>query len=138
MTKTDVQNDLGATAVAVPLPPVLSASLATAADVLRAARNLLTAAGAWTQKAYARDHEGTSIDERDGYANATCWCLYGAIRHAGNFRDQRKAEDSVAGALLATVLNNDVTGFNDALGRTQADVLAALDQALALAEPSST
>lgn len=117
MTKTDVQ---------------------IAADVLRAARQLLTAPGAWIQKAYARDHEGTSIDENDSQVDATCWCLYGAIRRAGNFRFQRKAEDSVAGTLLATVLNNDVTGFNDAPGRTQADVLAALDQALALAEPSST
>ena len=98
-----------------------------ASDALAKAADLIEPPGAWTQGTFARDAHGeptTSSGPR-----ATCWCASGAIRRITPGRlDRRQARD-----YLDKVVGT-ITLFNDALGRTQAEVVAALREASNLAE----
>lgn len=90
-------------------------------EVLKAARERI--AKGWTQGMSTReDDHGTEI----------AWCASGAIKHAVDEEGcvgcvaRRGLEQSIGGGSIA--------GWNDAEGRTQAEVLAAFDKAIALAE----
>lgn len=93
------------------------------AEVLNRAADLIAPDGAWTQGTWARDASGKAdpIPER-----ATCWCLYGAIRVASAFND--KLSDRVTEA-VRSVVGGRFISWNDAPGRTQAEVVAALRKA---------
>jgi hypothetical protein len=109
----------------------------TVADVLDAAADLLTPEGAWTPYAAARGAEAFEVDPTDD--EAKCWCIIGAVsavngvkcwgpasaQHFLNslFPDWHDEDSDVVGAAL----------WNDALGRTQAEVIAKLREAAQLA-----
>jgi hypothetical protein len=100
--------------------------------VLARARELISSS--WTQDAEARNADGLEISPWS--PEAVSWSLLGAlvagyeglIWSAG----ERTAFEQLARAclLLADVLDSDsLAAWNDAPGRTQTDVLAALDEA---------
>lgn len=97
-------------------------------DVLRRARALITPEGAWTRKCLARTVKGYPIGPLCG--GAVRWCIEGACQ---------RASDTELGWLRAiktieTTVGTTAYGFNDAAGRTHAEVIAAFDRAIALAE----
>jgi hypothetical protein len=99
----------------------------TVADDLRAARALVEKG--WTQGAYARTKTGKECPDRS--LHAKCWCASGAIwrvcAHDGiGFSEAHKQ--------LSAAINKPIPYWNDAPGRTQAEVLAAFDRAIEIAE----
>lgn len=103
------------------------------ATVLRKARDLLTPDGAWMQGAY-------SDPER------RCFCLAGAINIAAAGRPDAELDGpaSIARRVVWDVLADGrpkaispaPIEWNDTPGRTQAEVLALLDRAIAAAQVS--
>lgn len=91
------------------------------AEVLNAAADLLEKPGAWTQGTWARGADGLPDPTRE---TAVCFCLYGAIKMAAGFAYCEPAIDAVIG-----VVGRDFIGWNDAPGRAQAEVVAALRKA---------
>lgn len=80
----------------------------------------------WCQGAFALNEWGETVSSRSPMAHR--WCLMGAIESSAN--------KAVSGsAVMTTVM--EVTGigglarFNDAPGRTQAEVIEVLDRAIA-------
>lgn len=104
----------------------------TAADVLKAARDLLAKDGGWTQGQYARDIEGFMVPETSPLA--VCFCADGALFRArsaedADFEALTRAED----ALLKAAGVQNIVHWNDAPERTQAEVVALFDAAIAKA-----
>ena len=100
--------------------------------LLAHARNLI--ASAWTQHADARDVVGLAVDPWK--PDAVSWSLLGAL--VASYDRLLSADgqgDAVAAlrhacTLLAPVVDSEsLSDWNDAPERTQADVLAALDEA---------
>lgn len=100
----------------------------TVPEILNAAADLIEPAGRWTRKALARNARGTAVDPRK--STAVCWCAAGAIQRvvAGD-RDQLQR----LLAVVRSVTDFPVQLWNDGLGRTQAEVVAALREAARLA-----
>ncbi|MGI4744926.1 MAG: DUF6197 family protein [Janthinobacterium lividum] len=98
----------------------------TVAEVLDAAADLLTSEGAWTQGAQARRADGKQV-MADG-PNAVCWCLIGATEAA-----DPEYFGTDADRVLYHLLGVDIVEWNDAPGRTQAEVVAKLREAATLA-----
>lgn len=99
------------------------------AATLNGAADLLAGPGAWMRGAFAATATGRVIGPEE--RPAVCWCLAGALmRSAPNtgaaIRDGvlERAHDAV-GEVIGTF---DLAGWNDAPGRTQAEVVAALRQ----------
>jgi hypothetical protein len=99
----------------------------TPVEVLRAARAKIEQG--WTQHAFARNGI-EPVPSRS--VTATCWCAIGAITAANG-----SSSSSSEVFLERAVGTDDVPAWNDAPGRTQAEVLAAFDRAIALAEAQS-
>lgn len=99
------------------------------ADILNAAADLIEPEGAWTQDAAARSAKGWVIVPNT--KGAVCWCVWGAIQRAGN--ERRVADEAFLFFATTTPAPID---WNDAEGRTQAEVVAALRKAAALATQS--
>lgn len=111
----------------------------TTLEILKAGRTLLTPPGTWIQGLAAQDREGFGILPED--ADAICWCSLGALR-----RVRQGATVSYAQALLQLVngmpcqpegdfcLAELVFRWNDQPGRTQDEVLALFDKAIAAEE----
>ena len=99
----------------------------TAATVLREARKLVERG--WTQGAAARTADGKSVGE-DSPA-ATCWCSLGAMSKGS---DDCDVYADAKGFLLMAVAASNIAKWNDALGRTQAEVVNAFSKAIELAE----
>jgi hypothetical protein len=98
------------------------------ATKLREARALIERG--WTQEAFARGKSGRVVVP-NGRA-AVCFCAVGAIKRYDHW-----CYDLVAKPLATAIGVKGVTGiydWNDAPERTQADVLAAFDRAIELAE----
>ena len=93
------------------------------AAVLRAARARLTPEGAWTQSEFARNADGRAVPVDS--SEAVCWCLRGAFM-ADNHTTPLRVIDAMP--------RRWVVEWNDAPGRTQAEVLAFLDARIAEAE----
>ncbi|WP_278070501.1 DUF6197 family protein [Brevundimonas sanguinis] len=93
------------------------------AEVLKAAADLLEKPGAWTQGAYARDSSGKSVGPDSQLAE--CFCALGAIRRSGNYAD----DVNPAAMALGRSIGFRVGDWNDALKRTQSEVVAALREA---------
>ena len=107
----------------------------TLRDNLKAVRALI--AKGWTQDWYARDRDGESVAPHD--SAATCYCLTGAVFaiQKGSSLDtngRRDEREDLHAALRATLRDNNssnsLTDFNDAKGRTRAEVLALIDRAI--------
>lgn len=105
------------------------------ADVLERAADKVSPEGTWTQDEFARDETGKPL--AGGWsAGAACWCAMGAVEAVLG----RKA----ASAGLALYIDfvetaartPSLVAWNDAPGRTQAEVVAALRDAAALARTS--
>jgi hypothetical protein len=77
----------------------------------------------WTQHYLARDLNGNSIDPSDPLACK--WCAVGAIYAA---YPERK-ETLMAIDKLVTVLCGSISPWNDAMGRTRAEVIDAFERA---------
>lgn len=96
---------------------------------LRAARAKLERG--WTQVAQARDARGEPVER--GAPEAVAWCLLGAIHPKHEcVGDTCRVLTSVLG-----VDRSRFVSWNDAKGRTQAEVLDAIDRAIALASNAS-
>ncbi len=94
----------------------------TATEILLAARAKIEKG--WTQGAYARDRHGEKVGPLD--TKAVCWCVEGVFFAIG-------VTPSSAGDYFSTAIGTeDYPCWNDQLSRTQAEVLAAFDRAVAL------
>ena len=118
----------------------------TPADVLRAARERISTPERWTKGVYAIDSDGCAVDTSD--RRACAWCALGALAASLPCRDpdilgmRTPLFDEARALLSAGVPRNagvrschwSVSFWNDAPGRTHAEVLATFDRAIALAE----
>lgn len=94
------------------------------AEVLNKAADLLEKPGAWTRGTYARDSAGQLVASSDH--TATCWCAMGATIRAA-FSLGTRSGDAIE--QIAKFAGDNIGAWNDAPGRTQAEVVAALRQA---------
>ena len=107
----------------------------TPKEILIAARAKIEAPERWTKGAYARHASGRPAGPEIG--NADCWCIVGAVTAVMGIK---------AGCLDAAICRmlsdaagieayaEDITEWNDAPGRTHAEVLATFDRAIAAAD----
>lgn len=109
------------------------------ADVLERAADLIAAPGAWTQDDFARDEAGEGYEESglsfDEFP-ATCFCLFGAVGKAAGVSDPELYRDADTYIIAAVDFGShvsDVARWNDALERTQDEVVAKLREAAKLA-----
>jgi hypothetical protein len=104
------------------------------ADKLREARALIERG--WTQGHDAIDRAGEDIDPR--MDEAACWCINGALYRAGDRDDgaERLLEQAIGHSGEEDFELSPVIDWNDAPERTQAEVLAAFDKAITLADSS--
>lgn len=93
------------------------------ADVLDRAADLIEPEGAWTQGAFARAKDGAPL-LGGRCEQAVCWCMWGAVIKAGDGK-----HSNAIGDLLDRITGGATLSFNDAPGRTQAEVVAALRSA---------
>lgn len=102
----------------------------TVAEVLDGAADLLEKPGAWTTDVCARDAEGNPTEWFQD--DAICFCALGAIFRAGGGSSSVSADD-----FFCTFLGGNgwskVSTWNDDANRTQAEVVAKLREAAALA-----
>jgi hypothetical protein len=91
-------------------------------EVLIAARDRIAKPGAWIQHTYARDAAGTPVAYNS--KDAVCYCALGAIYADG-------VVPGVGSALRMVTDEDGVDLWNDAPGRTQEEVVAAFDRAIA-------
>lgn len=94
------------------------------AEKLELAATKLEQPGGWTQREYARDQRGSAVLVSD--PAAVCFCSWGALKAVG---DHEEAAD-----YLRTFLGTSITTWNDAPKRTQAEAVAKLREAAALAK----
>ena len=96
-------------------------------ELLQKARALLASPEAWTQGVFARLADGHSAYALDPAACA--WCISGAIIKAhGSFPGPFEALYRMRKVIQASP--DSLVDWNDAAGRTHAEVLAALDRAI--------
>lgn len=113
------------------------------ADVLEHAADLIEPEGKWTQGAFSRNEDGTADLDEDQTAasNPVCWCGLGALAKVVGADPLAPyafsifyPERSIAGYnFLREFVGGDFASWNDAPGRTQAEVVAKLREAAALA-----
>lgn len=101
------------------------------AALARRVRALLAEPERWTQTYLARDANGVGVNTRD--PRAACWCLMGAISHVLNC-EVGKAVEHPLWWDLTELTGTGPAAWNDAPGRTHADVLALLDRVIAEGE----
>jgi hypothetical protein len=99
-------------------------------EILRGARDLVAAG--WTQGAFGRTHSGMPM----GYAGANIanYCALGALFRAGS--GSGPLPTKLAEIAVRNQVNGSLVIFNDTPGRTQAEVVAVYDKAIAAAEAS--
>jgi len=99
----------------------------TPVDVLRQARDAVASSGAWCQGLYYRGD--------DGFAATTC-CSIGWICKiaTGSATRWSNIAGRAAEALENVIPGLSISTWNDAYGRTQAEVVAGFDAAIAYAE----
>jgi hypothetical protein len=134
----------------------------TPREVLLAAAELLEPEGRWTQGVVARNVGNGSVDSVS--VDAVCWCAYGAIEKVALDADFPELVEDVATAAFCAGIGIQAGGllageqsglwfefarivgellpryltlgtWNDAPGRTQAEVVAALRAAAAQVQP---
>ncbi len=92
-------------------------------EKLKEARELVARPGGWTQGTFAETAEGTAVNESD--PSAVAFCMMGACLRVGGGLGTID--------LLRPIIGQPAT-WQDQDGRTQAEVVAAFDRAIALAE----
>lgn len=97
----------------------------TVRDHLIAARALIERG--WCQRNYATDARGLAVEERD--PSACAWCVLGAVWAT----EQASGSSDVLARLreAAKLRRRQLHDWNDAPGRTRADVLALFDRVIA-------
>lgn len=99
-----------------------------AAGVLGETRKLIEFG--WSRGSDARDGSGAPVPP--GHPDATAWSLLGALGMVAAEGDVGLEELATALAALAElIVDPSLSNWNDAPGRTQAEVLATLDRAAA-------
>ena len=83
---------------------------------------LLAEPSKWTQGCYARDVDGTTVAIQS--PDAVCWCLEGTVFKCEN----RVANHSKLRRFIYTKHGFHISTWNDAPGRTHAEVLAVLKE----------
>jgi hypothetical protein len=118
-----------------------------ASEVLAKAADLIEPEGAWTQFISAAetpllsedeaptDEEGDPIEPDESAPEMRCWCATGAIWKAADLGWAAQPSDprATAADYVRQIVGDHVPHWNDAPGRTQAEVVAALRQAAELA-----
>lgn len=107
----------------------------TPADILNAAAELIEPEGRWWRGDFAADASGAAVDECS--PSAVCWCALGALTRAiGGLGAEQSWQlyQSARGLLIEHVGEDDISDWNDAPERTQAEVVAALREAARRAE----
>jgi hypothetical protein len=107
----------------------------TPKEILIAARAKIEAPERWTQGAYAKTAKRNKADPNS--PRATCWCILGAVAAVTGDnpnRPDRAISSGLAAAAGVDAYNECVIEWNDAPGRTHAEVLAAFDRAIAAAD----
>lgn len=105
--------------------------MTTTLETLRAARELIAKPGGWTQEFFARNASGERTNKFG--PDAVCFCAYGAIDRAAG-HSFSEADRRFMEALFDATGRDDVADWNDAPGRTQAEVVALFDKAIAAEE----
>lgn len=103
--------------------------MTTVKEIMQYARNLLAREGGWTQGCLGRDANGNEVLNPD---DAVCFCSIGALALAK--QNLKATYDRVAAARnrLKEILEVDyLSAWNDAPGRTQAEVVALFDEGIA-------
>lgn len=95
-------------------------------DILRAAKELINTPERWTKGCLARTQQGdpTIVDDPD----AVCFCMLGALAKVS------QGQNHYTGEILYEELEEPISNFNDDENTTHADVMAAFDRAIKLAE----
>lgn len=110
----------------------------TAAEVLRVARELVARPGGWCQRALARTASGHPAPTHS--REAVCFCARGALMRAAGMQPELVLFSPRAEAALDAAAREQgfigFVGYNDAPGRTQAEVVALYDAAIAKLEAS--
>jgi hypothetical protein len=104
------------------------------ARVLREARALIDKPEKWCQEVDALTADGDECDARR--PEAKCRCISGAIAAVSD--PKSSAPTDAAWSLLWNAVDGNPVDWNDAKGRTHADILAAMDRAIASAESTPT
>mgnify|MGYP003404033147 CR=1 FL=1 len=94
-------------------------------EIIRKTRALIATPETWTTQAGARDHDGAPVSW--DAPEVACRCLYIAVATAAR---SCIGEERVAEA-LGFLRSADIAPWNDAPGRTHAEVLARIDEATA-------
>lgn len=98
--------------------------------ILTEARALIARPGGWCQHASALNARGEECDPRG--ANGEQFCFVGAIEHAAEDANYYGVIHAAEVAVRETESGWSVTAYNDAFCRTQEEVVAVYDRALAL------
>lgn len=104
----------------------------TPVEVLKSARELLSDEKRWTKYHAGRTELGVSADPCD--RDAVRWCASGATRRVVGWNNTDAITLDAARRQLRNVIGDSITSWNDYSRRTHAEVLAAFDKAIALAE----
>lgn len=104
----------------------------TTVEILRAARAKIEKPEAWAKGGFACDARGYAVGARNPLA--ICFCSIGAIRRVtASFAEELAARD-VLSEIVEAIGMYGLAEWNDAPERTHAEVLAAFDKAISLAE----
>ena len=98
-------------------------------EILEAAGDLLAMPGAWTQGAMARNAGGQETGLSEYRGPAVCWCATGATGAIAYGEGDDQADEY----LRKAIGQPSIVGWNDAIIRTQSEVVAAFRKAAALA-----
>lgn len=93
------------------------------AELFSRAADLIEPEGCWIQRDYA---EVDGIGDDAWHPRATCWCAEGAIIRAGGLTDVETFWQSRAYEIVANKVGCTIVAWNDAPGRTQAEVVSTL------------
>jgi len=102
----------------------------TTIEILKEARELIAKPNGWTQGTYARNADGLIVYPNSHHA--VCFCTWGALIAVDEHQESFQPDG--AQPALDDVTNGNFVAFNDAPGRTQAEVVAKFDEAIAAEE----
>lgn len=97
-------------------------------EILIAARAKIAQPECWTQGRQARTQIGIGTDARD--ARAVCWCGFGAVWFVVGYDYYNSTVTNAENALNDQTPQKHFPTWQDAKGRTHAEVLAMFDKAI--------
>lgn len=103
-------------------------------EILKKTKDLLTPPGRWAQFGYAKDATGGTVSPQA--ATAVYFCLVGALRRSGSSELEAYVGARLFSELNKTIGKNSlsISTWNDAFGRTQAEVLQLLEKTISRLE----